>query len=117
MRMNDVDFQGAAPVEGYGAGFFRLGGVVHEGPLLTVPTGPEPWAGLDDHAALTGLAGRIDVLLLGLGAEVAHPPATLRAALEAVGIGVEPMATPSACRTYNVLLGEGRRIGLAALPV
>ena len=38
----------------------------------------------------------------------------LRAALEAAGIGVEIMSTPSACRTYNVLLGEGRRVAAGA---
>jgi uncharacterized protein len=63
------------------------------------------------------LAGRIDVLLLGLGAEVAIVPRALREALEAAGIGVEPMNSPAACRTYNVLLGEGRRIAAALLPV
>jgi len=37
--------------------------------------------------------------------------------LEAAGLGVETMASPAACRTYNVLLSEGRRIALALLPV
>ena len=40
-----------------------------------------------------------------------------RAALEAAGAGVEVMATPSACRTYNVLLAEGRRVAAALMPV
>ena len=43
--------------------------------------------------------------------------AAARAALEAAGAGVELMATPSACRTYNVLLAEGRRIAAALIPV
>jgi uncharacterized protein len=41
----------------------------------------------------------------------------MRTTLEEAGIGVEVMNSPSACRTYNVLLSEGRRIALAALPV
>ena len=53
----------------------------------------------------------------GTGAEIAHVPAGLRAALEAAGLGVEAMASPAACRTYNVLLAEGRRVGVALLPV
>ena len=40
-----------------------------------------------------------------------------RSALEQAGLGVEAMASPAACRTYNVLLSEGRRVGLALLPV
>lgn len=52
-----------------------------------------------------------------MGAEIAPLDRDLRAALEAAGIGVEIMATPPACRTYNVLLAEGRRIGAALLPV
>ena len=59
----------------------------------------------------------IDVLLVGTGAEIAHVPAAFRTTLEDAGIGVEVMASPQACRSYNVLLGEGRRVALAALPV
>ena len=54
---------------------------------------------------------------MGTGAEIAHIPSSFRGALEAVGIGVEIMATPQACRTYNVLLGEGRRVGVALIGV
>jgi uncharacterized protein len=57
------------------------------------------------------------VIFVGTGAEMAHLPPALRSALEGAGIGVEPMNTPAACRTYNVLLSEGRRVALAALPV
>ena len=55
----------------------------------------------------------IFVLLVGLGPEVSVIPRGFRLALEEAGIGVEPMNTPAACRTYNVLLGEGRRIAAA----
>ena len=51
---------------------------------------------------------------------MAPPPegfAAERAALEAAGAGVELMSTPSACRTYNVLLAEGRRVAAALMPV
>ena len=52
-----------------------------------------------------------------MGAEIAHVPTEFRAALEEAGIGVEVMNSPAACRTYNVLLSEGRRIAVALLPV
>ncbi len=57
------------------------------------------------------------MLLVGTGAEMAWLPKDFVADLEARGIGVEPMASPTACRSYNLLLAEGRRVGLAVLPV
>ncbi|TMV06370.1 hypothetical protein FGK63_14535 [Ruegeria sediminis] len=117
MRLNEMAFSGARPVDGYGPGFFRIGGEVHEGSVLTGPDGTRPWGGYQDEAALLDLAGDIDVIFIGTGKEVAHIPAGLRAALEGKGLGVEIMNSPAACRTYNVLLSEGRRIALAVLPV
>lgn len=117
MRLNEVSYSDAQPVDGYGDGFFRIGGTVHKGAALTSVKGTGPWGGYEDRAALLALAGEIDVLFVGTGAEIAHIPAGLRAALEEAGIGVEVMNSPAACRTYNVLLSEGRRIALAVLPV
>lgn len=117
MRLNEITFSNALPVDGYGPGFFRIGGEVHQGAVLTGPDGPAPWGGLDDTAPLLALAGRVDVLFIGTGPEIAHIPAALRAELEGAGIGAEVMNSPAACRTYNVLLAEGRRIALALLPV
>ncbi|MBV2361268.1 Mth938-like domain-containing protein [Thalassococcus sp. CAU 1522] len=117
MRMNEIAFTDAQPVDGYGPGFFRVAGQAHPGPLLLTPGGRMNWGGFDDLDTLTGLTGQIDVLFLGTGAETAHVPGGLRQSLESVGIGVEAMNSPSACRTYNVLLSEGRRVALAALPV
>ena len=117
MRINEITFTDARPIDGYGPGFFRVGGELHDGPLLVAGGAPRAWAGLDDDAALLALAGQIDVLFVGMGGDVAHVPAALRATLEAEGLGVEVMSSPAACRTYNVLLSEGRRVALAALPV
>lgn len=117
MRMTEIEFTNARPVEGYGPGFFRIGGEVHEGPITVLPSGIAPWGGLEDADPLIGAAPDIDVLFIGTGAEIAPAPAALRDRLEAAGLGVEAMASPAACRTYNVLLSEGRRVGLALLPV
>lgn len=117
MRLTEISYGSARPVEGYGPGFFRIGGAVLHGACLITPWDAGPWGGWDDAAAPLTLAGRIDVLFLGTGAELAPVPAAFRQALEAAGIGVEPMASPTACRTYNVLLSEGRRVALAVLPV
>lgn len=117
MRLTEVDFGAAQPVEGYGPGFFRIGGVAHEAPLLVVPGQVLPWGGYDDTEALLALAGHVDVVFIGTGGEIAHIPAPLRGALEDSGLGVEAMDSPAACRTYNVLLSEQRRVALAVLPV
>lgn len=117
MRLNEISFSDAEPVDGYGPGFFRVGGKPLKGALLLTPRGVQDWAGLDDVDTLRGLAQDVDVLFIGMGSEIAHIPSALRASLESAGLGVEVMNTPSACRTYNVLLSEGRRVALAVLPV
>lgn len=117
MRLNEIVFNDAEPVEGYGPGFFRIGGKVHEGPVITGPLGTEGWGGFDELDPLLALSGKIDVLFVGTGADVAYLPDELVDRLQDAGIGVEAMASPAACRTYNVLLSEGRRVALALIPV
>lgn len=117
MRLNEVTYSDAVPIDGYGPGFFRVGGEIRQGAILTSAKGTTQWGGYEDRAALMGLVGEVDVIFIGTGAEIAHIPADLRSELEQSGLGVEIMNSPAACRTYNVLLSEGRRIALAALPV
>lgn len=117
MRLNEIVYTDARPVEGYGPGFFRIGGEVRRGGLLILPTGLSAWQGYGDRDRLMAARGHIDVLFVGTGAEIAPVPGDFRAALEGAGVGVEIMASPTACRTYNVLLSEGRRIGAALIPV
>lgn len=117
MRLNEVTYTDAVPVDGYGPGFFRIGGDVIQGHALTGPAGTSVWGGYDALEPLLALAGQIDILFVGTGAEVAHLPAAFRAPLEEAGIGVEAMASPAAARTYNVLLSEGRRVAVALIAV
>ncbi len=117
MQFHEVTYDNAQPVDSYGPGFFRVAGEVIRGAVLVTEDVATSWDGPDDLAPLLALAGKIDVLFYGTGADPAHPPAALREAMEEAGIGVEAMASAPACRTYNVLIAEGRRIALAALPV
>lgn len=117
MRLNEIDYGDAVPVDGYGPGFFRIGGEVYEGALVVVADQVTPWQGYDDLEVLLSLVGQVDVVFVGTGADIAHPPGAFRERLEAAGLGVEPMSSPAACRTYNVLLSEGRRVAMALLPV
>ena len=117
MRKIEISFDQARTLEGIGPGFFRIGGHVLRGASLISPWDAGPWGGLDDTVGPLSLAGRIDVLILGMGDEIAHPPAAFVTALEAAGIGVDVMATPVACRSYNLLMGDGRRVAAALLPI
>ena len=117
MQLHEIEFAEATPIEGYGPGFFRVAGQVIQGAALVTATGARSWGGYDDTAPLTALVEEIDVLFVGTGAETAHVPAAFRQELEEAGLGVEAMNSPAACRTYNVLLSEGRRVAAALLPV
>ena len=117
MQLSEIQFTGATPIDGYGPGFFRIADKVIEGAIIVTESGAQSWGGFDDCDALIALRGSVDVIFVGTGAETMHVPAALRAALEDVGLGVEAMNSPAACRTYNVLLAEGRRIAAALLAV
>jgi uncharacterized protein len=117
MRLNEISYNDAMPIDGYGSGFFRIGGQKYEGAVLALPNGVTTWGGFDDTATVLSVVTSIDVLFVGTGAEIAHLPKDFRTTLEEAGIGVEAMASPAACRTYNVLLSEGRRVAVALLPV
>jgi len=106
---------------GYGGGYVRLGVVEYRESLLVTPerivTG---WAlgGFDqlseaDFEALAALAP--EVALLGTGASLRFPHPRLTRALVEAGIGLEVMDTPAACRTFNILAAEGRKVAAAIL--
>lgn len=118
MRLNEIRFNDGLPVDGYGPGFFRVAGQVIQGGVLLLP-GRDAliWGGYEDVDQLKTAGEDLDVLFVGTGAGMTFLPAAFKDVMETAGIGLEPMASPQACRSYNVLLSEGRRIGLAALPV
>ncbi len=117
MRLTEVTYGTARAIEGYGPGFFRVAGHILRGACLITPWDAGPWGSFDDTATPLSLAGRIDVLFVGTGTSIAPAPQAFREALEGQGIGVEIMSSPTAARTYNVLLGEGRRVAVALIPV
>ncbi|MBN9259638.1 MAG: hypothetical protein J0I57_16070 [Hyphomicrobium sp.] len=117
-------YPGRAPIEAYGNGGFRFAGMSHRGSLLCLgeailgwtPTSAEGLT-LDDFALLLAEPAGIELLLLGTGREFLMPSVALRAGLREAGIRIEPMDTGAACRTYNVLLAEGRPVGAALIAV
>ncbi|MBR9862790.1 MAG: hypothetical protein GYB24_05035 [Rhodobacteraceae bacterium] len=117
MKFTEVTFDGQPPVDAYGPGFFRVEDQPRDGALLLSAKGLAEWKGLDDPAPLLALADSYDILFVGTGADIAPLPPALRETLEEAGVAAEVMSSPSACRTYNILLSEGRRVAIAALPV
>ena len=117
MRVDRVHFPGQWPIEGYGPDFFRVGGEVHRGMILVLPGGVAAWKGFSDIQNICNANEALDLLVVGTGQESVQPPDTFRQGLLQYGIEVEVMTTPSACRTFNVLLSEGRRVAVALMPV
>ena len=116
MKLHADIHSGQNTVTAYGSGFVAINGRRYERSLIVTPDSLDPeWppTRLDDLKAehLTALAASIcDVVLLGTGARQRFPsPATLKPMIDA-GIGVEVMDTAAACRTYNVLMAEGRKV-------
>ena len=112
-------------IQSYAAGRFRVSGVQYDGPVIVFPDGTVPWPQgkkpadltVDDFAPLTAAASGLDVVLFGCGPHFMPLPAPLKVAVKQAGLVVEIMDTGAACRTYNVLMAEGRRVAAALLPV
>ena len=116
---------GRLGITGYRSGGFRIGADWHQGNLMLLPDDVVEWPFVDGMpltpeslAAVRDLEPPADILLLGLGERAPLLPFALRKELSAWGLSVEAMPTPSACRTFNLLLAEDRRVvaGLVAMP-
>ncbi|MEW5727674.1 MAG: Mth938-like domain-containing protein [Pseudomonadota bacterium] len=105
-------------VQGYGDLGFTISGQRHEGPVLVLPDRTLAWTGeLSAEALAPAMDAGIEILLIGCGRGMMPLPRELKAALRAAGIVAEPMDTGAACRTYNVLLTEDRRVAAALVAV
>jgi uncharacterized protein len=105
---------------GYGEGYVLVNGTRHEGNLIVLPEDVLAWevAGFDalestHFGALAALAP--EVVLLGTGRTLRFPRPALSAPLIEAGIGMEVMDVQAACRTYNILIAESRRVAAALL--
>lgn len=116
--------EGRQVVQSYGDGLFRISGFVWKQPVLITPQWSAPWAvnsletiTLDSFAPLLEASPSIEIVLIGCGPRMALISPTLRAALKERGIMSDLMDSGAACRTYNVLMAEDRRVAAAVLPV
>ncbi|MFP6558799.1 Mth938-like domain-containing protein [Paraburkholderia sp. B3] len=108
-------------VTGYGTDYVEINLERHESSIIVLPDVPVvPWP-VNAFDALTPelfemlLPNAPEVVLFGSGSRLRFPHPRLTAALAAKRIGVEAMDIQAACRTYNILMAEGRRVAAALL--
>jgi uncharacterized protein len=110
-------------VTAYGTDYIEVNRQKHQGAVVVMPQGEiEPWGPTDfgsltvDHFS-TLVARKPELIIFGTGAKQRFPHPKLLADLTAMRIGVEAMDTQAACRTYNILMAEGRLVLAALLPL
>ena len=112
---------GANIVTGTGPGWVRVGNDEYRGNIVLTATGVTPGFAPQGFDALTDadfeplLAGSPEVVLLGTGATQRFPHPRVTAPLHRARIGLEVMDTRAACRTYNILVAEGRNVAAALI--
>lgn len=96
----------------------------HRGSVLALPSGIWAWPPKSaveiDEASLARVfaeKAEIDIFLIGCGCDPVLLPAPLRKRLHDAGLSFDAMPTRAAASTYNVLLGEGRRVAAALIAV
>ncbi len=113
-------------IEAYGPSGFRVSGLTYAGAVIVFPDATVSWSvasasdtTIGDLAAVrerVGTERAVELLLLGCGRRMMPVPPSLRAELRRIGVAIDAMDTGAACRTYDVLLTEGRRVAAALLP-
>ena len=122
MDLTPVPTAGRQIIERYAASGFRVSGVIYHGPIMVFPDLTVAWDAANarditwETLAPVIEHGGVEILLLGLGRSTSAVPAALRTALRTGGIALEAMDTGAACRTYNVLVAEDRRVAAALIP-
>lgn len=118
-----LHLQGAAGlnlVTGYGAGYVAINGARHTASLLLTADSLMRWAPASFADLVAEHFDRVvplapEILVLGTGTRLQFPRPPLTRALVEARIGLEVMDTAAACRTYNILMGEGRRVAAALI--
>lgn len=121
MKLHLAQLSGTNQFTGYGPGYVSVNSTRHAGHLLVMADQLLPWdvPGFESLAApafARMLAFEPEIVVLGTGAVLHFPPRDVLRPLASGGVGVEVMDSRAACRTYNILSAEGRRV-LAAVIV
>jgi uncharacterized protein len=115
---------GRHPIDAYGNGGFRFAEMSHRGSILALPSGIGAWpvtvpSELSEEtlAPVFREGDELDLLLLGTGLDIVPVTEALRWRFREAGIRLDVMQTGAAARTYNILLGEKRKVGAALIAV
>jgi uncharacterized protein len=113
-----------APIDAYGDGGFRFGGMSHRGSLLCFPDGVWAWPvdsvadlSLASLSAALDRAESLDFFLIGAGRDPWVLPEALHNRFRELSLSVDSMPTGAAVRTYNILLAENRRVGAGLIAI
>lgn len=123
MRFTETDGAGGYRIEAYGPEGIRVAGHLLATGLILTPQrliegwGPVNPALLDASELSPLLELEPELILLGTGATQVFPHASVYQRAMQLGIGLEVMDTGAACRTYNILMSEGRRVAAGLLPL
>lgn len=121
MKLTLSNPTGQNVVSGYGPGYVTIGQQRHEQNLVVMPdTLIEPWAAggfeaLTEQDFLQLAELKPEIVLLGTGSRQRFPAPRLLRPLVDARIGCEVMDLAAACRTYTILMAEGRRVAAALL--
>lgn len=121
MKLHLANTAGLNLFTAYGDGYVAVNHERHEGNIIVLPEQIIPaWSSAtvetlteDDLALLRALP--CEILLLGTGKRLRFPPASQLKPFAQAGIGIEVMDLQAACRTYNILAAEGRKVAAALL--
>lgn len=123
-RSDALHLPRSAPIDAYGNGGFAFAEMSHRGSLLCLPDAIWAWPVAKpeeiDRASLERVfaaANGIDTLIVGTSTKVWLPPSELREALRAVKVVLDAMQTGPAVRSYNIMVGERRRVAAALIAV
>ena len=109
---------GAQLVRSYGPEGFRIGQDNYTSHVLVLPHATVAWSGeltIEAIAPLLSAEPATEIMLIGTGKRHEMIAPELKRALNERGVGFDTMDTGAACRTFNILLGEGRRVAAALL--
>jgi uncharacterized protein len=103
---------GTCIIQSYGPHGVKVLGQVYPAPTLITPDGVRAWDG-NLPSLWTDYTGMFDLLVLARPGGMTEEDLTLKYQAKTAGINLEIMTLDAACRTYNVLVAEGRRVAIA----
>ena len=120
MKLHAAGPSDANTITGYGDGYVSVNGARHESSVIVLPDRIVPWEAkafdaLQENDFIVFRDLGIEIVLLGTGPKQRFPHPRITAPLPQARIGLEVMDVQAACRTYNILVAEERKVAAALL--